>query len=76
MNRKRKPDDEIRIYEEQEGQFDTLIQLLPKTMRQRATVLLHSLSGKIKVDNDNNVIYPSGEIGSHLLGRYIRVVLP
>lgn len=45
-----------------------LAQLMPKSYRGRATTLLRSLDGKVKLNDQQHVLYPpNDQLGSHIL---------
>lgn len=46
--------------------FDDVINMLSKTLRNRARVLLHTLGNSISINKENRIIYPDETIGSHL----------
>ena len=50
-----------------ENPFESLVELLPKRYRQKATVIAHYLNGNIQLDPNQRIIYEDGSSGSHFL---------
>jgi len=54
--------------EDKKTEFMALADVLPKSLKNRARLLLSHLYGKVELSENNQVIYPdTGKSGSHLL---------
>ena len=47
--------------------FSTLVELLPKNLRNKARILVHYLENKITLNEHQRIVYENGEVGSYLL---------
>lgn len=43
-----------------------VLEKLPKNLRRRAAKLLLKIEGKFRINDDGQIVYPNGEIGSDL----------
>ena len=62
-----KPNLFLTQYNQSQNSIITMAELLPKNLRNRAKVLLHYIDGKIRLSDQQRVIYEDGTTGSHLL---------
>lgn len=46
------------------SEFDAFIELLPKNMQRKASVLVHSIQNYIDMDDNGRIIYEDGSVGS------------
>lgn len=47
--------------------FSSMVDILPKNIRNKARMLLHYLDGKIKLDDQERIVYSDDHVGSYLL---------
>lgn len=57
--------------------YAELVEMLPKNIKSRATLLLSSIRSDLKTDANNRVIFANGTVGAHLIDylRYFCVAL-
>lgn len=58
---------EITSVVDKEDSLSDLAEFLPKSYRGRAKILLHYLHGHIRLNEQQRVVYPNDQVGSHIL---------